>query len=178
MPQLDSTAALVIAFLLLGVAGGMFIVPLNALIQFNSRDSELGTVLAGNNWVQNIVMLSFVGLTVLFALKGIDSIGLLYLALAACAETPEPTLALLSTPAAPEQAILQGVTEMGVTLDGLRVIHGSTVATNAVLEGKGVALCHTANHAAASALGEAVACGWPKRGLSRGLQGRFAAGSL
>ena len=79
MPQLDSNTALVIDFLLLGVAGGMFIVPLNALIQFNSKDSELGTVLAGNNWVQNIVMLSFLGLTVLFALKGIDSVGLLYL---------------------------------------------------------------------------------------------------
>ena len=79
MPQLESTGALVLDFLLLGIAGGMFIVPLNALIQFNSKDSELGTVLAGNNWVQNIVMLSFLGLTVLFAVKGIDSIGLLYL---------------------------------------------------------------------------------------------------
>ena len=79
MPQLESTAALTIDFLLLGVAGGMFIVPLNALIQFNSKDSELGTVLAGNNWVQNLVMLSFLGLTVLFAVKGIDSVGLLYL---------------------------------------------------------------------------------------------------
>jgi acyl-[acyl-carrier-protein]-phospholipid O-acyltransferase/long-chain-fatty-acid--[acyl-carrier-protein] ligase len=79
MPQLESTGALVIDFLLLGVSGGMFIVPLNALIQFNSKDSELGTVLAGNNWVQNLVMLSFLGLTVLFALQGIGSIGLLYL---------------------------------------------------------------------------------------------------
>jgi len=79
MPQLDSTITLIIDFLLLGIAGGMFIVPLNALIQFNSKDSELGTILAGNNWVQNIVMLSFLGLTVLFALKGIGSVGLLYL---------------------------------------------------------------------------------------------------
>ncbi|MCW9078578.1 MAG: acyl-[ACP]--phospholipid O-acyltransferase [Gammaproteobacteria bacterium] len=78
MPQLESTGALLIDFLLLGIGGGMFIVPLNALIQFNSRDSELGTVLAGNNWVQNLVMLSFLGLTVLFAVKGIDSVGLLH----------------------------------------------------------------------------------------------------
>jgi N-methylhydantoinase A len=48
---------------------------------------------------------------------------------------------VLSTPAAPEQAILQGVRELG--LEGvepwrLNMVHGSTVATNAVLEGKGV----------------------------------------
>ena len=78
MTQLESTGALIINFLLLGIGGGMFIVPLNALIQFNSRDSELGIVLAGNNWVQNLVMLSFLGLTVLFAVEGIDSVGLLH----------------------------------------------------------------------------------------------------
>jgi N-methylhydantoinase A len=43
---------------------------------------------------------------------------------------------VLSTPQAPEQAILQGIQEMGLSMDGLHVIHGSTVATNAVLEGK------------------------------------------
>ncbi len=45
---------------------------------------------------------------------------------------------VLSTPTAPEEAILRGVADMGVALEGLRVIHGSTVATNAALEGKGV----------------------------------------
>lgn len=49
---------------------------------------------------------------------------------------------LLSTPAAPEQAILQGVEDLGL-LPAARagqvvVVHGSTVATNAALEGKGV----------------------------------------
>ncbi len=48
----------------------------------------------------------------------------------------------LSTPDFPEQAILNGIQELG--LDGListghlLVVHGSTVATNAALEGKGV----------------------------------------
>ena len=79
MPQLGSTRLLVFDFLLLGVAGGFFIVPLNALIQFHAKDKELGTVLAGNNWVQNLVMLSFLGLTVLFAIQGIDSVGLFHL---------------------------------------------------------------------------------------------------
>lgn len=44
---------------------------------------------------------------------------------------------VLSTPAAPEKAILQGMEDLGLGLAGLRVIHGSTVATNALLERKG-----------------------------------------
>ena len=46
----------------------------------------------------------------------------------------------LSTPAAPEQAILAGIADLGLDpqCDDLMVIHGSTVATNAALEGKGV----------------------------------------
>lgn len=49
---------------------------------------------------------------------------------------------VLSTPQAPEQAILQGIAELGLTTlpvgATLYIVHGSTVATNAVLEGKGV----------------------------------------
>ena len=52
---------------------------------------------------------------------------------------------VLSTPAAPEQAILQGLNELNVSLDGLQLIHGSTVATNAVLEGKGVKTAYVTN---------------------------------
>jgi N-methylhydantoinase A len=48
---------------------------------------------------------------------------------------------VLSTPQAPEQAILQGIAELGLTglveSGRLHIIHGSTVATNAALEGKG-----------------------------------------
>lgn len=53
---------------------------------------------------------------------------------------------VLSTPEAPERAILQGIREMQITLDkDLHVIHGSTVATNAVLEGKGVKTVYITN---------------------------------
>ncbi len=45
---------------------------------------------------------------------------------------------VLSTPAAPEQAILQGLADLGLSREAPRIVHGSTVATNAVLEGKGV----------------------------------------
>ena len=53
---------------------------------------------------------------------------------------------VLSTPHAPEEAILQGVAEMGVSPEGLQVVHGSTVATNAVLERKGVRTAYITNH--------------------------------
>ncbi|MBE0510790.1 MAG: hydantoinase/oxoprolinase family protein [Gammaproteobacteria bacterium] len=56
---------------------------------------------------------------------------------------------LLSTPDAPERAILQGVAELGIRpeqFSSLRVVHGSTVATNAVLEGKGVRTVFITNY--------------------------------
>jgi len=59
---------------------------------------------------------------------------------------------VLSTPSAPEQAILQGISELGVTLKGLQLIHGSTVATNAVLEAKGVKTVYITNSGFADVL--------------------------
>jgi N-methylhydantoinase A len=52
---------------------------------------------------------------------------------------------VLSTPEAPEQAILRGIEELGLESEGLVVVHGSTVATNAVLEGKGVHTLYIGN---------------------------------
>ncbi len=55
---------------------------------------------------------------------------------------------VLSTPHAPEQAILQGMDDLGLgnelTAD-LLIVHGSTVATNAVLEGKVARTVYIAN---------------------------------
>jgi acyl-[acyl-carrier-protein]-phospholipid O-acyltransferase/long-chain-fatty-acid--[acyl-carrier-protein] ligase len=79
VPQLDSSWLLGCDFLALGALGGLFIVPLNALIQFHARDDQLGVVLAGNNWVQTITMLGFLSLTILYALFGLSTLGLLYL---------------------------------------------------------------------------------------------------
>ena len=61
---------------------------------------------------------------------------------------------VLSTPHAPEQAILQGITEMGLdnNLGGLSIVHGSTVATNAVLEKKGVKTLYITNKGLADVL--------------------------
>ncbi len=52
---------------------------------------------------------------------------------------------VLSTPHAPEEAILQGIADLGLDPQGLGVVHGSTVATNAVLEGKGVRTVYIGN---------------------------------
>jgi 1-acyl-sn-glycerol-3-phosphate acyltransferase len=59
---------------LLGTFGGLFLVPLNALIQFHAGEHGLGRVLAANNFVQNLVMLGFLGLTVGAALARTRSV--------------------------------------------------------------------------------------------------------
>ncbi|MFV2055038.1 MAG: acyl-[ACP]--phospholipid O-acyltransferase [Thiohalomonadales bacterium] len=79
IPQLDSVLFLTLDILAMGFFGGLFIVPLNAIIQFQAPEDRLGTVLAGNNWVQNVVMISFLGLTVLFGMAGLSSVGLFYI---------------------------------------------------------------------------------------------------
>jgi len=79
MPHLSSLGASALTFLWIGFMGGLFIVPLNALIQFNAESRSLGKVLAANNWVQNVCMLSFLALTVAFSLLGWSSQALLQL---------------------------------------------------------------------------------------------------
>ncbi len=56
------------------------------------------------------------------------------------------TYKCLSTPRSPERAILQGISEIHIDTDALRIVHGSTVATNAVLEGKGARTVFICNH--------------------------------
>ena len=57
---------------------------------------------------------------------------------------------LLSTPDAPERAILQGIAELGLDQEAgaasLQITHGSTVATNAILEGKTAATVLITNY--------------------------------
>ncbi|MEW4983331.1 MAG: hydantoinase/oxoprolinase family protein [Cycloclasticus sp.] len=59
---------------------------------------------------------------------------------------------VLSTPSAPEKAILQGIDELAVDDGSLLIVHGSTVATNALLEKKGVRCCFVTNHGLADML--------------------------
>lgn len=52
---------------------------------------------------------------------------------------------VLSTPECPEQAILRGMRELRVDAREIVLIHGSTVATNALLEGKGARTAYVTN---------------------------------
>ena len=79
LPVLNSTVLLSLDFIAWGILGGILIIPLNALIQFHAHEHELGRVLAGNNFIQNIAMLGFLALTVIFSLYGINSVGLFHL---------------------------------------------------------------------------------------------------
>ena len=78
LPNLTNTTLLGLNFLVFGFFAGLFIVPLNSLIQINAKEHELGITLAGNNFIQNVSMISFLALTVVFAIIGINSVGLFY----------------------------------------------------------------------------------------------------
>lgn len=59
---------------------------------------------------------------------------------------------VLSTPAAPEAAILEGLADLGLDGPGFELCHGSTVATNAVLEGRGGRVAFVTNRGFADLL--------------------------
>lgn len=70
-----------ISFLLFGVFGGLFVVPLNALIQFNAKKKVLGTILAGNNWFHSLSMFLMLMLTTSVSYYDLDPLNTLYLIL-------------------------------------------------------------------------------------------------
>ena len=51
--------SILVMFFIYGIFGGMLVVPLNSLIQFNAKDSQLGKVMATNNFIQTIFMIGF-----------------------------------------------------------------------------------------------------------------------
>lgn len=67
-----------------GVFGGMFIVPLNATIQFFARARESGKIMAGNNFIQNVSMFSFLMLSILFISTQLSTRGLLIISSGIC----------------------------------------------------------------------------------------------
>ena len=62
--------------ILFGFFGGLFIVPLNASIQFFAKESQMGTILAGNNFIQNIIMTLFLLTSIVFVKIGFSSTAL------------------------------------------------------------------------------------------------------
>jgi acyl-[acyl-carrier-protein]-phospholipid O-acyltransferase/long-chain-fatty-acid--[acyl-carrier-protein] ligase len=77
LPGLNSVLAHSLNFLFIGIMGGLFIVPLNALMQFHAGEHELGKILAANNLLQNIAMLGFLVVTAVVAVLGANTVGLL-----------------------------------------------------------------------------------------------------
>ena len=60
----NSIFSMMLAAFLFGFAGGIFVVPLEANIQFFSKESIMGRVIASSNFIQNLFMVAFL----LFAL--------------------------------------------------------------------------------------------------------------
>ncbi|MDF1879468.1 MFS transporter [Sulfurimonas sp. SAG-AH-194-C20] len=79
VPFVDSMVVLAPLFMLFGVFSGFLMVPLNARIQLLSPRVHLGIILAGNNFIQNIFMFTFLALTTVFAYNGMDTEILFYL---------------------------------------------------------------------------------------------------
>ena len=59
VPFLVNPFALVILYSLTGLFGGLFLVPVNALLQYNTRPNNSGSVLALANMIQAIVLIAF-----------------------------------------------------------------------------------------------------------------------
>lgn len=77
VPGLDSTWAHGLNFFMIGILGGFILVPLNALIQFNAGEQVLGRVLAANNFIQNLWMLAFLGITIAAAYLALGDVTLI-----------------------------------------------------------------------------------------------------
>ncbi|WP_028471339.1 MFS transporter [Neptunomonas japonica] len=78
LPLVSSLQWASVAFLLIGISGALMTIPLNALIQFHAPVDNMGKVLAGSNFIQNISMLCGLVLTVMFSLLKLDETWLLY----------------------------------------------------------------------------------------------------
>jgi len=73
LPHCTTSTSFALTIISFGLFGGLIIVPLNTLIQSHAPSHQLGTILAGNNWVQNCVMLSFLIITMLTAVFSVNS---------------------------------------------------------------------------------------------------------
>jgi acyl-[acyl-carrier-protein]-phospholipid O-acyltransferase/long-chain-fatty-acid--[acyl-carrier-protein] ligase len=79
IPFVKSMPIIAVLFALFGIFSGFLMVPLNARIQLLAPRVHLGTILAGNNYIQNIFMFSFLMLTTIFAYNGTNTEVLFYL---------------------------------------------------------------------------------------------------
>ncbi|MDA7816652.1 1-acyl-sn-glycerol-3-phosphate acyltransferase [Sulfurimonas sp.] len=79
IPLTNSVEILGIEFIFFGIFSGFIIVPLNSKIQLLSSNHELGTILAGSNYIQTLFMFSFLMLTTAFTYFGANATILFYI---------------------------------------------------------------------------------------------------
>ncbi|WP_457744482.1 MFS transporter [Sulfurimonas sp.] len=79
IPFIHSMITMAIMFTFFGFFASFILVPLNARIQLIATRTHLGTIIAANNFIQNIFMFTFLCITTLFAYFGMNSEILFYL---------------------------------------------------------------------------------------------------
>lgn len=77
-PSLQSVGTLGVLLVVIGILGGVLVVPLNTLIQYYAPAGQLGTISAGRGWFQAIGMLIGLAVGVAFNIKGLDGTQLFY----------------------------------------------------------------------------------------------------
>lgn len=80
----DSNLFLTICSFAFGFFGGLFIVPLNATIQYFAPEAISGKIMAGNNFMQNVLMVAFLLLSILFVKLSLYTTNLLIFASLVC----------------------------------------------------------------------------------------------
>ena len=80
----DSNLFLTICSFAFGFFGGLFIVPLNATIQYFAPEAISGKIMAGNNFMQNVLMVAFLLLSILFVKSSLSTTNLLIFASLVC----------------------------------------------------------------------------------------------
>ena len=77
MPFAQNLPTIALLNLGLGFSGGLFLIPLNALLQFHARETEMGAVISLKNLFSNLCMLAFLGSTIVLASLGLSETNLL-----------------------------------------------------------------------------------------------------
>ena len=78
MPFADSLTNFAILHFVMGLAGGMFLIPLNALVQFHAQERELGGIISVRNLFSNLTMLVFLLAAIAFTYLGLSEQFLLF----------------------------------------------------------------------------------------------------
>lgn len=78
VPFIHSMLTIAFLFTLFGIFAAFILVPLNSRIQYLASRVHLGTILAANNFIQNIFMFSFLCITTIFAYFGMNAELLFY----------------------------------------------------------------------------------------------------